>query len=56
MKKRELFVISLLTFFMGMVFGFLIAPGKNGFGNNCGNTTNNYYHEPELEDEMTDGE
>lgn len=44
MKKREFFMLSALAFFMGIVFGFLISPAKNGIGNNSGNTTNNYYH------------
>lgn len=43
MKKREIFTLSVLAFFMGIVFGFLISPAKNGFGNNAGNTINNYY-------------
>jgi hypothetical protein len=43
MKKREIFTLSALAFSMGIVFGFLISPMKNGFGNNSGNTTNNHY-------------
>ncbi|WP_170311687.1 hypothetical protein [Vallitalea okinawensis] len=42
MKKREIFMLSTLTFFMGIVFGFLISPAKNGIGNNAGN--NITYH------------
>jgi len=33
---------------MGIVFGFLISPAKNGFGNNASNTTNNYYDKKYL--------
>ncbi|WP_187117421.1 hypothetical protein [Clostridium amazonitimonense] len=43
MRKREVFMLSALTFSMGIVFGFLISPAKNGFGNNSGNTVKNYY-------------
>jgi hypothetical protein len=43
MKRREIFTLSALAFSMGIVFGFLISPAKNGIGNNSGNTTNNYY-------------
>ena len=51
MNKKEIFKISALAFSMGIVFGFLISPVKNGFGNNCGNTTNNYYDkEPSTSD------
>lgn len=43
MRKREIFTLTVSAFFVGMVFGFLISPAKKGFGNGCGNTTNNYY-------------
>jgi len=43
MKKREIITLSALAFSMGVVLGFLIAPAKNGFGNNERNITNNYY-------------
>jgi hypothetical protein len=43
MKKREIFMLSALSFYMGIIFGFLISPAKNGFGNNASSTTNNYY-------------
>jgi len=43
MKKREVFMLSALSFSVGIVFGFLISPAKNGFGNNAGNHINNYY-------------
>ena len=45
MKKREIFMLSALAFSVGIVFGFLISPAKNGFGNNSGNTIKNYYGE-----------
>lgn len=51
MKKREIFTLSLLAFFMGTVFGFLISPAKNGFGNNTWNTINNHYGKNHLEEE-----
>ncbi len=37
---------------MGIVFGFLISPAKNGFGNNASNTTNNYYDKKYLTTDM----
>lgn len=43
MRKREIFMLSALTFSMGIVFRFLISPVKNGIGNNAGNSINNYY-------------
>ncbi|MBZ9689689.1 hypothetical protein G9F72_025765 [Clostridium estertheticum] len=43
MKKREIFMLSALTFSMGIVFGFLLSPVKQGIGNNSGNSLNNYY-------------
>lgn len=45
MKKKEVFMLSALAFSVGIVFGFLISPVKNGFGNNSGNTINNNYGE-----------
>ncbi|GKX29475.1 hypothetical protein SH1V18_19550 [Vallitalea longa] len=48
MKKREIFTLSLLTFFMGMVFGFIISPAKQGFGNNASSTINNYYDRKDV--------
>lgn len=44
MRKREVFTLSALAFSMGIVFGFLISPAKNGFGNNAATTINNYYY------------
>ncbi len=56
MKKREIFTLSALAFSMGIVFGFLISPAKNGFGNNSSNTTNNYYDKEHLTtDKSIDG-
>lgn len=43
MKRSEKFLFGTCMFFMGMVLGFLIAPMKNGIGNNCGNSVKNYY-------------
>jgi len=43
MKKSSIFTLSTLSFSLGVVLGFLIAPSKNGFGNNNTNTTNNYF-------------
>lgn len=51
MKKREIFMLSVLTFFMGMVLGFIISPAKNGFGNNTWNTINNNYDKKHIEAE-----
>lgn len=51
MKKREIFTLSAFAFSMGIVFGFLISPAKNGFGNNSGNTINNYYDKKHLKAE-----
>jgi hypothetical protein len=45
MRKRDILAVAATTFSMGVVFGFLISPAKNGFGNNTwntNNTTNNY--------------
>jgi len=55
MKKREVFMLSALSFSVGIVFGFLISPVKNGFGNNAGNHINNYYcKKPSTDDELED--
>lgn len=62
MKKREILLFSALAFSVGTVFGFLLSPAKNGFGNGCGNTTNNNYYgekgkeENELVDENCENE
>lgn len=50
MKKREILLLSALTFSVGTIFGFLISPVKKGLGNGCGTTTNNYYGEKDKED------
>lgn len=51
MKKREILLLSALTFSVGTIFGFLISPVKKGLGNGCGNTTNNnYYGEQDKEE------
>lgn len=55
MKKREILLLSALTFSVGTIFGFLLSPVKKGLGNGCGTTTNNYYGEKdEEENELVD--
>lgn len=54
MRKRESFTLSALAFSMGIVVGFLISPAKKGFGNNSGNTTNNFYGQNPLTDDETE--
>lgn len=51
MRKREIFTLSALAFSMGIVVGFLISPAKKGFGNNAGNTINNFYGKNHLTDD-----
>ncbi|WP_158651526.1 hypothetical protein [Mesobacillus jeotgali] len=51
MRKREVFMLSALSFSMGIVLGFLISPAKNGFGNNSGNNIKNYYYCKPSKDE-----
>lgn len=53
MKKREIFMLSALTFSIGIVFGFLISPVKQGIGNNSGNTINNYFNKKPLTDDKS---
>lgn len=50
-KKSELILATLCSFFFGVIIGFLIAPIKKGIeiGNNSGNTTNLDYEEEEEE-------
>ena len=45
MKKSEIALLSLCSFLIGLVLGFLLAPIRKGveIGNNSGNTTNNNY-------------
>lgn len=43
MKKRDKVLFGSCMFLLGIVFGFLLAPIKQGIGNNCGNSTRNYY-------------
>ncbi|MCR2823884.1 hypothetical protein [Lederbergia panacisoli] len=45
MKKREVFMLSALSFSVGIVFGFLISPIKQGVYNIAGNTENYHYHD-----------
>ncbi|NLZ81289.1 MAG: hypothetical protein GX913_05745 [Clostridiales bacterium] len=45
MEKKEIIILALLTFSLGMITGFLISPMKAGIGNNSGNTTHNNYGE-----------
>lgn len=42
MKKREIFMVTTLSFSLGVALGFLISPVKNGIYNFAGNTTNHY--------------
>jgi hypothetical protein len=43
MKKREIFMLSSITFSLGIVLGFLISPIKQGISIYGGDTTNNNY-------------
>lgn len=47
MRKREIFLLSALTFYAGVAVGFLIAPAKNGFGNT---TIHKHYPSKSLTD------
>ncbi len=52
MKVRKTILLSGLTFFMGMVSGFLLAPIKQGIINTAGSNTYNtynYYGDEELD-------
>jgi len=53
MKKREICLLSVTMFLFGIVSGFLLAPIKQGVGNNSGNNngnnTYNYYRDEEVE-------
>ena len=51
MRKREIFMLSALSFSMGIVLGVLISPAKNGVGNNSGNNIKNYYYCKPSKDE-----
>lgn len=44
MKKREILLLTALSFSIGVIAGFLISPVKEGLGNNCGNKVTNYYN------------
>lgn len=50
MKKSEVVLMALSSFFFGVIIGFLITPVKKGIeiGNNSGNTTYNGYDEEEV--------
>lgn len=48
MKKLTAILISIICLLTGILLGFMISPVKQGFGNNCGNTTN-YNHKKEEE-------
>ncbi|MBD7911602.1 MULTISPECIES: hypothetical protein [Clostridium] len=50
MNKKEVLGLTSLAFSIGVVFGFIISPVKNGVGNNSGNTTNNYYNKEKSSD------
>jgi hypothetical protein len=53
MKKREIFMLSSLTFSLGIVIGFFISPVKKGITTTSigGNVTNNYSNKHLLADE-----
>lgn len=42
MDKRKKGFVYIICFLTGVIFGFLLAPIKQGIGNNCGN--NSYYY------------
>ena len=44
MKKREIFMLSSLAFSLGIVFGFLLSPVKQGITVNGGDNTNNSFN------------
>jgi hypothetical protein len=48
MKKREIFMLSTLSFSLGMILGFLISPIKEGVYNIAGNSTSNNYDKRKL--------
>ena len=48
MSKKQTILLSITFFLTGVVFGFLLAPIKQGIGNNCGNNYN-YYKDKEEE-------
>jgi hypothetical protein len=55
LKKTEIVLLSVCTFLVGVVMGFLVAPIKKGFeiGNNSGNTNNyNYGNNEDQEEEL----
>ncbi|BCJ98329.1 hypothetical protein [Anaerocolumna chitinilytica] len=49
MRKPTVFFISVICLLSGIILGFLLSPVKFGLGNDCGNTTNNYYNKKEQE-------
>jgi hypothetical protein len=51
MNKKTGILLSIMCFAIGMVFGFMISPAKQGFGNNCGNTY--HYYKGDEEEETT---
>ncbi len=54
MSKKSGILLGLACFFAGMAIGFLVAPVKEGIGNNCGNNTHYHYHEPEEHKDKKD--
>ena len=55
MNKKMSVLLGVACFFAGAAFGFLIAPAKQGFGNNCGNT-NNYYSQKKPEETLEENQ
>lgn len=51
MKKLTVFLMGTTCFLGGVLLGILMAPVKQGIGNNSGNTYNNHYHKEETETE-----
>ncbi len=50
MKKREIIMLSILTFLSGIVLGFVFSPVKQGIININGNTTNNHFDKKDSTD------
>lgn len=49
MKKKEIFLLSTLTLFLGVVCGFLLSPTKNGVYIIAGDTNHNKASDEEEE-------
>ncbi len=53
MSKKHTVLLSITFFLAGIVFGFFLAPIKQGIGNNCGN---NYHYYKDNNEENTNEE